>query len=224
MPCNNKEYLADSQGSWIRCDQFPIQKAVSVTDGFTSYLCNNSNGGWGSIIECCKDLGKCNHDPALGGQKFIRGQSTNKSGIMYFCSYFDTPTPTGAVETEFVTDLDVILSKGDTKGISCEDSKYPNGTDTGYNFTHTLCCGDDGLADTYSDPFEDGSACYKGQIILNTASRLENRTTVPYIINNDGVIYGCKYSASGRRIGPTSTPNEIIGVNFCNITAGQFCS
>ena len=142
-----------------------------------------------------------------GGKRYTTtGSSLDVSGRYYCCDYSNT--------TEWVTDLDEIYSKGDTSGTCCNDAVSPNGTNEGFDFTTTLCCGDD-ANETYSDSAENGDACYNGKILQTCSQTSENKTAVPDdIINEDGILLGCNYDASG-----------ITKADYCSIVCGnKFCS
>jgi hypothetical protein len=144
----------------------------------------------------------------------VAPQNNNQNqgtGTRYYCTEYG----------DFTTDLDEIYAGNelgsDPDGTSCNEAKNPDGSDAGFDFTTTLCCGDDGEDDTYSDPAEGGDACYKGQIISVCSQELEDGTFLPHIINEHGVLYSCGTEEGMPRGG-------IEEAAYCEIRCGKYCS
>ncbi len=136
------------------------------------YLCFDNSGVY-QIAECCGDSStSCKSTiggVSYGGVRKTTGGSVSLAETKYYCS-------DDAAGFNWVADLDA------TNQNTCDKS--------GFEWTTTKCCGDDGTSDIYSDPAANGNACYNGTILSSCSSSVSDNK----IVNEDGVLNTCDSS------------------------------
>lgn len=196
----NVWYSCDSNENGARITDNLKKSGEIISVASHEYVCYTSEEGTEHFAECAGSESSYNSNYNTFGKLFSTGQSVEVNGIRFYCSS----------NKKWYDDLDK------TDKTTCENF--------GFNWTGTLCCGDD-TDDTYNEvEGSKSSGCYLSEKISSLSTADSSK-----LINSLGLFYSCNLTSSQRVQYTDNYHNtELIpqakNKQYCSLMGNYFCS